>query len=125
MCTDSFFLRMICGAGFEFCFHDTETFFNLPAFFIDSDNLVNPHILQVCAYGVKSIIHLFLLNDIGIQEGNILRTHFAIIGHNLMSNKTIRIILIFDSLFVCSMIDKFLCTFDLPSTDSALIPMVL
>ena len=52
-------------------------------------------------------------------------TYLAIIGHNLLSNKTMRVILIFGSLFVFAMIDKFLCTFDLPLTDSALILLVL
>ncbi len=109
----------------EFCFHDAEAFFNLPAFLVDPDYLINIHVIKISADGIESIIQGFFLNKRSIEIRLFYVTYFSILCHCIFCNKTMGIVLVFWTLLVLAAVYHFLRPFYLSLTDLTLIVSVL
>jgi len=107
------------------CFHDPETFFNLPALLIDFYDLICIHVAQIGTYGIETIIAFFFQDSICIQVNQFFRTDFAILCRFFPHNKPVRIILVFRPLLIVPAIDQFLCTIDLAFPYLSLIVFIL
>lgn len=85
----------IYGACLEIGFHNAEAFFDFPALFIDPDNLINPHVIKVRAYGIETVIKFFFLNDGRIEINHFPGTDLAVFCGCFTCYKPMRIIWFF------------------------------
>gem|GEM_PF-4468957 len=111
MCCDSIFSAEIYRSGLKFTLHNPEAFFNLPSLLIDTYNRCHI-ILQVCAYGIETVITFFLCGNIFIYRRNHLVCKFTVRSTVILMNKTLGIV---RSLFIQRrrVFDEFFSTFKL------------
>ena len=112
------------GTRFEICFHDPEAFLDLPAFLIDSDNFIHPHIFKVRAYGIETVITFFFMNDIRVQADDFFRTEFAIFCYFFSVDEPMGVVLVLRALFIVSTVNKPLGAFDLSFSNLSLIVFI-
>ena len=124
MCLDPVFILKIYRSGCKICFHDPETFFNLPTLFADLQYPTDIIIKKVRTYGIKTVIHGFFHDLILIQIMFYLSC-FSIFCNGCFSYKTGRVVWIFTVLFCTSVTEHLLCTFHLFLTKGSLIESIL
>lgn len=87
---NSIFYGKIYWSCFEFCFHDSKTFFDFPSFSIDSNN-VSHIILQIGTYRIETILFGFVIHLFLIQGRKGFVCHFTIKSAVFLRNKSLRI----------------------------------
>ena len=123
MSLDAVICAYICRSGFEICFHNAETFFNLPAPLIDL-LLSGGGILKICAYSIEPIITGFVLNHTVVDFKNIILCNLPVRGNTGSFYKPLAIILAVFFQRGKASFQKFSCAFYLSVADALLIMLI-
>lgn len=124
MGTDVVFCLKIYRTGPEAGLHNPETFLNLPAFLIDSYNLIYSHVVKVRTYGIETIIAFLFLNGICIQVNPLFGADFPVFRCFISGYKPVGIILVFGPLLVVPAVNKLQGPFHLPVPDFPLVVFI-
>lgn len=104
--------------------HDPETFLHLPAFFIDTYDLVCAHFIKIRAYRAETVICFFLGDLICVKVWRFFCTYFLGFCHHSPGHETVWVILILRAQLVSSAFYKLLCAVYLSLADLTLIVLI-
>ena len=124
MCPDPVFSLEVYRSCTEFRLHDSETFLDLPALFVNPDDFRNFHIFQVCTDSIEAVIPFFFSNHSSIKKRHFFCTDFSVLCDEFPFYETVRVILVFRALFVFPAVDQSLCPFHLPLAYVLLISLI-
>lgn len=94
MCFYAVFPSYKNSSCFEFCFHDPEVFFDLPAASVDVDDFTDIS-FQVRYHCTETVIHGFFPDTLFIQLENLFLCDLSVTGNCCFLNETGRIVRIF------------------------------
>ena len=123
MCFYAVFPSYKNSSCFEFCFHDPEVFFDLPAASVDVDDFTDIS-FQVRYHCTETVIHGFFPDTLFIQLENLFLCDLSVTGNCCFLNETGRIVRIFSFPgFIRGLHDPD-GTFDLTGPDPLLVCLV-